>query len=146
MKAVVLFESLTGNTKHAAELIGGALQAKGTEVKVRPIDAFDYGELAAADIVVVGTWVDGFVVAGQRPGRAGRLRKLPVLDRKRVAVYVTYAINPGKALAKTATVMEQRGATVVARHQFKRNRIEAEVAAFADEVIAAAGSSVSSPA
>src|SRR5437899_12083377 len=100
MKVVVLFESLTGNTKRAAALIGGGLQAQGAEAHVRPIHAFDYGEVAAADLLVVGTWVDGFIVVGHRPGRVGRLLKLPVLDRKKVAAYVTYAINPGKALAK----------------------------------------------
>jgi len=135
MKAVVLFESLTGNTKRAAELIGGALQERGVEVKVRPVDAFDYGEIAAADLLVIGTWVDGFIVAGQRPGRAGRLLKLPVLDRKKVAAYVTYAVNPGKALAKTVAVLERRGADVVARHEFRRNRIETEVPVFVDALL-----------
>ncbi|MEO7556514.1 MAG: flavodoxin family protein [Acidimicrobiales bacterium] len=136
MKAVVLFESLTGNTKRAAELIGGALQERGVEVKVRPVDAFDYGEVAAADLLVIGTWVDGFIVAGQRPGRAGRLLKLPVLDRKKVAAYVTYAVNPGKALAKTVAVLESRGADVIARHQFRRNRVEADVPAFVEGLLA----------
>ncbi|MGI8664219.1 MAG: flavodoxin family protein [Acidimicrobiales bacterium] len=130
MKVVVLFESLTGNTKRAAELIGGALQAKGAEVSVRPIDAFDYGEVAAADLVVVGTWVDGFIVAGQRPGRVGKLLKLPVLDRKKVAAFVTYAINPGKALAKTVRVLEGKGADVIARAQLRRGRLETEIGPF----------------
>jgi sulfite reductase alpha subunit-like flavoprotein len=137
MKVVVLFESLTGNTRRAAELIGGALHERGVEVHVRPIDAFDYGELSAADLVVIGTWVDGFIVAGHRPGRAGKLLKLPVLDRKKVAAYVTYAINPGKALAKTVALLEGRGADVVARAQLHRNRLEGEVPAFVDGLLQA---------
>ncbi len=135
MKVVVLFESLTGNTKRAAELIGGALHEKGVEVHVRPITAFDYGEVAAADVVVVGTWVDGFIVAGHRPGRAGRLLKLPVLDRKKVAAYVTYAINPGKALKKTVRVLEGRGADVIASAQLKRNHLEEQVGPFVAELL-----------
>ncbi len=135
MKAVVLFESLTGNTRRASELIGGALQERGAEVTVRPIDAFDYHELAVADIVVVGTWVDGFVIAGHRPGRAGKLRRLPVLDRKKVAVFVTYAINPGKALAKTAAVLEARGADVVTQAQLRRDRLETEIGPFVDSIL-----------
>ena len=135
MKAVVLFESLTGNTRRAAELIGGAMQEKGVEVTVRPIDAFDYHEVAVADLVCVGTWVDGLVVAGHRPGRAGKLRKLPVLDHKQVAAFVTYAIYPGKALAKTVRVLEGRGASVIAEHQFRRDRIEDEVDAFVQIVL-----------
>ena len=143
MKAVVLFESLTGNTRRASELIGGALQAKGAAVTVRPIDAFDYHELAVADIVVIGTWVDGFIVAGHRPGRAAKLRRLPVLDRKKVAAFVTYAINPGKALAKTAAVLEGRGAHVVARAQLRRDRIETEIAPFVDAIMQQAAVSTS---
>jgi hypothetical protein len=135
MKVVVLFESLTGNTRRAAELIGGALHEKGAEVKVRPIDGFDFHELAVADLVVIGTWVDGLVVAGHRPGRAGKLRKLPVIDRKKAAVYVTYAINPGKALAKTVKVVEGLGAEVVASAQLRRDRLEASVEPFVDEIL-----------
>lgn len=135
MKVVVLFESLTGNTRRAAELIGGAAQARGADVAVRPIDAFDYHELAVADIVFVGTWVDGFIVAGHRPGRAGRLRKLPVLDHKPVAVFVTYAINPGKALAKTAKVLEGRGAEIVASKQLRRDRLEVGIDEFVEDAL-----------
>ena len=82
MKAVVLFESMTGNTRRAAELIGGALAAQGDEVSVRPVTDIDFHELAIADVAFIGTWVDGLVLFGQRPGRAGRLRRLPVLDHR----------------------------------------------------------------
>ena len=95
---------------------------------------FDFHELAVADVVFVGTWVDGLVLFGQRPGRAGRLRKLPVLDRKRVVVFCTYAINAGHALDKTATILEERGAFIVGRHQFRRDRLELGVDDFVDEV------------
>jgi menaquinone-dependent protoporphyrinogen IX oxidase len=134
MKAVVLFESLTGNTRRAAELIGGAAAAAGDDVTVRPITDIDYAELARADVVYIGTWVDGFVVAGHRPGRAGRLRKLPVLDRKPVAVFMTYAIHAGKALERTARVLEGRGAKIVGGHLFRRDRLEEGVADFVDDV------------
>jgi hypothetical protein len=85
--------------------------------------------------VFIGTWVDGFVVAGQRPGRVGKLRKLPVLDRKPVAAFVTYAINPGKALDKTARILQGRGAEVIAKHQFRRDHIERDVPMFVSEVL-----------
>ena len=141
MKAVVLYESMTGNTRRAAELIGGALAADGDDVSVRPITDIDYHELAIADVAFVGTWVDGLVLFGQRPGRAGRLRKLPVLDRKPVAVFCTYAINAGKALDKTAALLEGKGAVIVGRRQFRRDRLEQGVAEFVDDVRRAVSSS-----
>jgi len=137
----VLFESMTGNTRRAAELIGGALAARGDEVSVRPVTDIDYHELAVADVAFIGTWVDGLVLFGQRPGRAGRLRKLPVIDHKPVAVFCTYAINAGKALDKTASLLEERGAVIVGRHQFRRDRLEVGVAEFVDEVRGAVGAS-----
>jgi hypothetical protein len=134
MKAVVLYESMTGNTKRTAELIGGALAAAGDEVNVRSVTNFDFHELAVADVVFVGTWVDGLVVFGQRPGRAGRLRNLPVLDRKPVGVFCTYAINAGKALDKTAAILEAKGARIAGQRQFRRDRLEVGIAEFVDEV------------
>ena len=132
MKIVVLFESMTGNTRRAAELIGGAALTRGHEVAVRPITAIDYHELSAADLVLLGTWTDGLVLFGQRPGRAGRLKKLPVIDRKPVGLFVTYAVNAGKVLDRFAALAEGLGATVVASHQFKRNDIEAGIDEFVD--------------
>jgi len=134
MKAVVLYESMTGNTKRAAELIGGALAAAGDEVAVHAVNDFNFHELAVADVVFVGTWVDGLVLFGQRPGRAGRLWKLPVLDRKPVAVFCTYAINAGKALDKTAAILEAKGAQLAGAHLFRRDRLDAGVVEFVDEV------------
>src|SRR4051794_12237867 len=134
MKAVVLYESMTGNTRRAAELIGGSLAAAGDDVAVRSVTNFNFHELAVADVVFVGTWVDGLVLFGQRPGRAGRLRKLPVLDRKLVAVFCTYAINAGHALDKTAAILEARGAVIVGQHQFRRDRLERGVDDFVDDV------------
>jgi menaquinone-dependent protoporphyrinogen IX oxidase len=145
VKAVVLYESMTGNTKRAAELIGGALAAAGDDVAVHAVTDFDFHELAVADVVFVGTWVDGLVLFGQRPGRAGRLWKLPVLDRKPVAVFCTYAINPGKALDKTAAILEAKGALLVGQRQFRRDRLDVGVGDFVDEVRAKLSSWVPAP-
>jgi hypothetical protein len=74
------------------------------------------------------------VVFGQRPGRASRLRKLPVLDRKPVAVFCTYAINAGKALDKTAAILEAKGGRIAGRRQFRRDRLEQGIAEYVDDV------------
>ncbi len=143
MNVVVVYESLTGNTRRAAELIGGAAHASGAQVSVhaltaQPVATLDLEAVAAADVIFVGTWVDGFVVFGMRPGRATRLRNLPVLDGKRVAVFCTYAVNPGRTLRKIASILEAKGAAVVASRAIKRTGIdERAAAAFVDEVLAA---------
>ena len=107
----MLYESRTGNTRRAAELIGGAAEARGHSVAVYPVRDFDFKELALADAVFIGTWCDGLVLFGHRPGSAGQIdRHLPVLDRKQVGVFLTYAIRPGKGLRKLARLVEAKGA------------------------------------
>src|SRR5690349_24317331 len=123
MRAIVIYESLTGNTKKAAGLIGASLTRAGISTPVCNITAIDYQALADADLVIVGAWTDGTVIAGQRPGRAGRLRKMPTLQGKKAAVYCTYAIDQGKVLPKLTAIIEQRGAEVLGGMAIKRNNI-----------------------
>jgi flavorubredoxin len=127
MRAVVIYESLTGNTARAARLIGEAVAAEGVEVAIYPITDIGLKNLAEADIVFVGTWVDGLVLFGHRPGRAGRIRSMPVIDGKRVAAFMTYAIHAGRALDRFAEALEERGATVVSRVLLRRDRLEAGI-------------------
>jgi sulfite reductase alpha subunit-like flavoprotein len=124
MNAAIIYESFTGNTRKTAHLIAQELTKAGVGASVSPITNVDYQALEVADLVIVGTWTDGIVIAGQRPGRAARLRHLPVLDRKRCLVYITYAIDPGKALQKLTRIMEERGANVLGGMAIKRNDLE----------------------
>jgi hypothetical protein len=137
VNVVVVYESLTGNTKRAAELIGAEFEQRGVESVVCNITALDYQALALADVVVIGSWVDGIFVVGQRPGRAGRLEAFPPIDRKRCFVYCTFALNPGRTLEKMTRIMEGRGADVLGGMTIKRNRIEAGARDFVTRVLAA---------
>jgi flavodoxin I len=130
LRAVVIYESMTGNTARAARLIAATAREVGAEVSVFSIDAIGLKELAEADVVFLGTWVDGLVLMGHRPGRAGKIRRMPVIDGKRVALFMTYAIHAGKALDRFARVAEERGAEVVGRALFRRDRLEAGVEDF----------------
>jgi Flavodoxin domain len=129
-RAVVIYESLTGNTARAARLVADEVAEQGVDVSVYPITDIGLKDLAEADIVFIGTWVDGLVLFGHRPGRAGRIRSMPVIDGKRVAAFMTYAIHAGKALDRFARVLEERGATVVSRTLLRRDRLEAGIAEF----------------
>jgi hypothetical protein len=124
MRVVVLYESRTGNTRRCAELIGGAALSRGHEVGVRPVERIDFKELALADAVFVGTWCDGAILFGHRPGSARKLWNLPVLDRKPAGVFLTYAIHAGSALRKLGELLEARGAEVVAGRTYRRDRLE----------------------
>jgi menaquinone-dependent protoporphyrinogen IX oxidase len=138
MKAVVIYESLTGNTRKAAAYIAGGLEAGGIPTTVCPITEIDYAALSEAELVVVGTWTDGIIIAGQRPGRAGRLKKMmPALQGKWCVVYATYAIDAGKVLHKLARMMEDLGADVLGGDVIRRDKIEAGCRKLVDQVLAA---------
>ena len=135
MRTVVIYESLTGNTRHTAELIGAELRAAGGDATVCAIDAVDLTALSKADLVVVGSWVDGLFIVGQRPGRAGRLRGMPVIDGKKAAVYCTYALDPGKTLTKLSALVADRGGDVIGGLAIRRSSMEDGAREFVDRVL-----------
>jgi hypothetical protein len=139
VNVVVIHQSRTGNTRRAAELIGGAVAATGATVAVRPVGNLDYAELALADLVFVGTWVDGLVLFGHRPGAARKISQIPPLWDKKVVAFMTHALNPGNAADKLAALLSGNGAEVVAARSLNRRRLEVEAPAFVAEVLAAVG-------
>jgi flavodoxin I len=136
MRAVVIYESLTGNTARAARLIADELASRGVEVAVYPVTDIGLKDLAEADVVFVGTWVDGLILFGHRPGRAGRIRAMPVIDGKRVAAFMTYAVHAGKALDRFSRVLTERGATVVARGLLRRDHLDRGITDLVTEALA----------
>ncbi|MEL7158821.1 MAG: flavodoxin family protein, partial [Actinomycetota bacterium] len=121
MKAIVIYESLTGNTREAGHLIAAELTRSGVESVACSITQVDLQSLSEADLVVIGSWTDGLFLFGQKPGRIGRLAKLPVIDGKKAAVYCTYAIRAGKTLDILSGVVGRRGGDVIGGYAIKRN-------------------------
>lgn len=136
MRAVVIYESLTGNTRRASEALARGLSAQGVPAVACPITAIDYQALHAADLVVVGGWVDGLLFVGQKPGRGGRFAKLPALAGKRAIVFLTYAIDPGKALEKLSAAVSNRGADVVGGVAIRRDRLDQGVRDLVEQIVA----------
>jgi flavorubredoxin len=137
MRAAIVYESLTGNTRRAARLIGEELRRAGFEATVFPITRVDYQALADADLLIVGSWTDGLVFVGQRPGRAGRLRRLPVVAGKKCVVFCTYAVNCGATLDKLTRILEGRGAEVLGGMAIRRDRIAGGASDFVNRLLEA---------
>lgn len=135
MHAVVIYESLTGNTARAARAIATGLTAEGVPTSAFPITKIDYQALADADLVVVGSWVDGLIFVGQRPGRLGRVTGMPSLAGKKAVVYLTYAIDPGKSLAKMSNAVAALGADVLGGATIRRDRLVAGVDDLVDRIL-----------
>jgi len=135
--AVVIYESLTGNTREAGHLIAAELESAGLKATACPITKIDSQALSDADMVIVGSWTDGLFFFGQRPGRAGRLAKLPVIDGKLAAVYCTYAIDTGNTLPKLSKIVERRGGKVVGGLAIRRNDLAGGAAEFVARLVPA---------
>ncbi|HEC11060.1 MAG TPA: hypothetical protein ENI86_16080 [Acidimicrobiales bacterium] len=140
MKVVVLFESRTGNTEKAAEYIAAALERVGAQVILAPAAWPPLDDLAEADLVFIGTWVDGAIVAGHRPGGMSVLRRLPMLWDIPVGAFMTYAIHAGRADRRFARFLERdKGADVVATAMFNRSRLPLGIPEFVADAIANSG-------
>jgi len=136
MDVVVIFDSRTGNTERAAGLIGSGLQQAGASVAVYGLDDVDFGALARADLVVVGTWTGGLFFFGQHPGGAGKIATvLPDLWDKATFAYVTYAHNAGPAAEKMGEVLDGMGAVNLGTAALHRNKLDDECAAFVDQIL-----------
>jgi len=135
VQAVVIYESLTGNTAKAGRAIAADLTAHGLPTQAFPIKQIDFQALSDADLVIVGSWVDGLVVVGQRPGRVGRIKAMPALAGKRAIVYLTYAIDPGHALQKMSDAVTARGAEVLGGQLIRRDKLVDGVADFVTRVL-----------
>jgi hypothetical protein len=137
VEAVVIYESLTGNTAKAGRAIAAGLTAAGVRCQAFPITAIDYQALSRAELVVVGSWVDGLILVGQRPGRMGRITAMPALAGKKAVVYHTYAIDAGKSLQKLSAAVEGRGADVIGGQTIRRDKLDAGVADLVDRILGA---------
>src|SRR3546814_8552336 len=83
------------------------------------------------------TWVAGHFVSGQKPGDAKRLAKVPKLTGKPVAIFLTYALDPGSALGKLERALVREGADVVGGYAWKRSALPAGIEDFVDGVLGA---------
>jgi len=135
MRALVIHESLTGNTRAVAHLIVDQLTARGWEASECSSRRVDLGALQQADLLVVGTWVDGLLLVGQRPGGRTHLAQLPLLHGKPTYAYVTYAIHPGHTLDKLTALLEERGADVQGAMTIRRDHAEAGAIDFVDRLV-----------
>ncbi len=135
MRAIVIHESLTGNTERAAHHIVDELRAADVTAIACPTTDVDYQALAEADLVIVGSWTDGLFLFGQKPGRSARIANLPYLSGKRAAVYCTYAIETGRTLEKLEDIVRSRGADVIGGMAIRRNRLAEGSAEFVGRLL-----------
>jgi flavodoxin len=137
MKALIAYESQTGHTRQAAEAIATAVRSLQGEAVIKKLWDVKAADVAAADVLFVGTWVKGHFFFNVAPARAQELiPNLPPLDGKPVGVFCTYLFNPRGSLKTLGAMLEALGAMVVGERAFRRSRTSEGVEAFVRGVLA----------
>jgi NADPH-dependent glutamate synthase beta subunit-like oxidoreductase len=141
-RVLVVYESRGGRTARAAGLVADRLRGTGAVVRTLPLSQAGLAELTDTDLLVIGTWVEGLVLARVRAARATRawLADLPRVAGLRAATFCTFAVSPAASLAGMRQALEERGAVVVAEGAFgpgARNIAE-NAAAFAERLVTVA--------
>jgi glutamate synthase (NADPH) small chain len=131
-RVLVCYASAGGKTAAAAQQIADGFATRGVVARVMPIAKVGAAELAAADELVVGSWVEGAVLARVGPAKAMRrwLRELPRLGAKPVAVFCTFAVSPKGTLAVMRRALEDRGAVVIDQASFGPKDLGANAGVF----------------
>ena len=109
-----------------------------------PLAKVGPAELIACDQLVLGSWIEGHVVAGVHPARAARawLERIGRPGGKAVALFCTSAVSPKRALEEGPAAVEAKGGRVVASAAFNRRVVNSRRGAlaagrFADDLVAA---------
>ncbi len=136
MRVLVLYESRRGFTLTVARALRDELRGRGLQASTAPLRGVDAGTLAAADALVVGTWVKGLVVAGVGPANGTRegVAALPNLGGAPTIVYCTCEISPRGTLEELQGWLEARGADVRGRIVFRRKKSLANAPAAAEAI------------
>lgn len=141
MRVLILYESRRGFTLTVARALRDELRTLGCEATASPLRGTDLGTLAAADALVVGTWVKGLIVAGVGPadGTEEGVGSLPMLEGIPTIVFCTCAASPRGTLEMLSEWLEERGADVRGRIVFRRKKSLAKVPEAAAAVAEALG-------
>ena len=136
MNVAIVHDSRTGTTQAAAKAMAAELEKNGHSCTVQSVDEADHGEVATADLIMVGSWTQGLFVILQHPTAATMsfIERLGDLSGKKAVVFCTYKLATGSLLPKMARAVGAKGADVVGRFKFRGPTPSADFASFAASV------------
>lgn len=136
MNVIVLYQSRKGHTRAAAESIAQAARDLNHAVVVKSVIEVLKADVEQADVLFVGTWVQGFILFGVKPAGADLwVRALPSLDGKPVGVFCTYAFNPRGSLRMLGDLLTAKGAIILGQRAFHRSRTADGAEQFVESIL-----------
>lgn len=123
MQILILYQSRSGHTRQTAEAITRSARNLGHSVSIKSVIEVRQADVEQADLLFIGTWIQGFILFGVKPAGAELwVPALPTLVGKPVAVFCTYAFHPRGSLDRLGDLLRARGAIVVSQQAFHRRR------------------------
>jgi hypothetical protein len=117
----------------------GYVRAAGHETEARPLREIGSEQVTAADLLFVGSWVQGWLLFGVGPAKAAGqwISGLPSLSGKHAAVFCTYALDPRRTLSTLGSDLKAKGASIEDTAAFHHRRPTEGAPEFARRVLAA---------
>jgi len=133
MQIAIVYDSSTGTTAKAAESMGATFRQHGHVCQVIDVRTAKPADVAPADLICIGSWVQGYFIIRQHPTSRTMafIKQLGDLSGKRAVVFCTYKIAAGSTLRTMAQALEAGGATVVGQFKYRGPEPNSNFAGFA---------------
>ena len=117
VKALVVYDSVFGNTEKVAKALAAGLESGGVHVNVVKVDAVKFDELSKVDLLCVGSPVQGWNASKPVNEFLERLKSVEGLTGKRAFAFDTKMKSrlAGSAGGKIEAKLKDQGLTI-ARH------------------------------
>lgn len=133
MKIAIVYDSSTGTTAAAARAMGELFEQHGHDCQVQSVAVAKAADVAAADLICLGSWVQGWFIIKQHPtsGTMEFVERLGDLSGKYAVVFCTYKLAIGSTLKRMARALEGKGATIIGDFSFRGPEPDGNFTAFA---------------
>lgn len=124
MKVAIVYDTHTGTTSAAAELMAEVVRVAGHQCTVESVSHADAGAVGRADAIVLGAWTKGYFIIMQHPseGMMAFIEGLSISNRP-VAVFTTYKLAIGSTLRQMADAAESAGGKVTGMYRVRGPRV-----------------------
>ena len=121
MNIAIVYDTRTGTTARAAQEMGKVLEDLDHQCQVQYIGQAKPADVSKADLICVGSWVQGLFIIGQHPteGTMEFIERLENIAGKQTIVFCTYKLASGSTLRQMANALEGKGAKILGQFKFR---------------------------
>jgi menaquinone-dependent protoporphyrinogen IX oxidase len=136
MNIVIVYDSNTGTTAKAAQVMGQIMEQAGHQCQIHSLSAADPAQILQTDMLCVGSWVKGLFIIRQHPteGVMRFINRLENLEGKPTVVFCTYKVAAGSTLRQMAQALEGKGAKITGQFKYRGSEPDGRFVSFASSL------------